>query len=68
MDEVILHYEKYGCPEEAIALLETGKGIKGKGAIKSIITELGVLYAKYMPEKVMDLIKNYADVTLLVSL
>ena len=62
LDEIILHYEKYGCPEEAITLLETGKGIKGKGAIKSIITELGVLYAKYMPEKVMELIKNYSEV------
>jgi clathrin heavy chain len=66
LDEIINHYEKYGCPEWAIELLETGKGLKGKGAIKSIITELGVLYAKYMPDKVMGLIMNYSDVTLLL--
>ena len=63
LDEIILHYEKYGVPDEAINLLETGKGLKGKGALKSIITELGVLYAKYHPEKVMELIRNYFDVS-----
>ena len=30
LDEIILHYEKYGVPDEAINLLETGKGPERK--------------------------------------
>lgn len=53
LEDLIVHYEEYGHPEEVINLLEMGLE---KGQV-SIFTELGVLYAKYKPEKLMEHIK-----------
>ena len=55
VDEVIKEYEKYGAYNECIALFESNL----VGERNHIITELGVLYAKYMPQKLMDHCRNY---------
>lgn len=57
LEEVILHYEEWGVPEEMISLLETGMGLER--AHVGIFTELGVMYAKYAPEKLGEHIKGY---------
>lgn len=57
LEELIQHYEEYGVAEEMITLLETGMGLER--AHVGIYTELGILYAKYMPEKFMEHIKGY---------
>jgi len=48
-------YEKHGHFEELIALLDSGLG--QERAHVGMYTELGILYAKYKPEKLMDFIK-----------
>ena len=55
VDEVIKEYEKYGAYNELISLFESNL----MGERNHIITELGVLYAKYMPAKLMDHCRNY---------
>lgn len=55
VDEVIKEYEKYGAYSELISLFESNL----VGERNHIITELGVLYAKYLPEKLMDHCRNY---------
>lgn len=57
IEELIHHYEKYGVPDEMIALLESGMHMDR--AHIGIFTELGVMYAKYKPEKLMEHIRNY---------
>mmetsp|Transcript_26576 Transcript_26576/g.4687 ORF Transcript_26576/g.4687 Transcript_26576/m.4687 type:complete len:113 (-) Transcript_26576:333-671(-) len=57
LDELILHYERYGCTGEVISLLESGMPLER--AHMGIFTELGVLYAKYQTDKLMDHCKNY---------
>jgi len=57
LEELIHHYEEYGVPNEIISLLETGMGLDR--AHVGIFTELGVMYAKYKPEKLMEHIKGY---------
>lgn len=57
LEEVIKHYEKYAYIDELFSLLETG--MAHDRAHMGIFTELGVLYAKYRPEKLMDHIRNY---------
>merc|ERR1712203_110221 len=55
LEEVIGYYEKHGHFEELISLLDSG--ISNERAHIGMYTELGVLYAKYKPEKLMDFIK-----------
>merc|ERR1719160_2372135 len=55
LEELICHYEKHGYFEELIALLDSGLG--NERAHIGMFTELGVLYTKYKPEKLMDFIK-----------
>ncbi len=55
LEELIGNYEKWGVFEELISLLEQGLG--QESAHQGIFTELGILYAKYRPEKLMEHIK-----------
>jgi clathrin heavy chain len=55
VDEVIKEYEKYGAYNELISLFESNL----MGERNHIITELGVLYAKYLLAKLMDHCRNY---------
>jgi len=57
LEDLIRHYEHYGYPDELIALLENG--MPSERAHTGIFTELGVLYAKYRPNKLMEHCKNY---------
>jgi len=57
LEELILHYEKMGHPEELLSLMETGLGAEGAHA--GVYTELGVLYSKYRPDKLMEHIKIF---------
>jgi clathrin heavy chain len=57
LEELIQHYEKYGYYNELVSLLESG--ITHERAHPGIFTELGILYAKYRPEKLMDHCRNY---------
>lgn len=57
LEKLITQYEEWGVPDEMISLLETGMGLDR--AHVGIFTELGVLYAKYSPEKLMEHIKGY---------
>ncbi|KMZ59834.1 putative Clathrin heavy chain [Zostera marina] len=58
LEEVSDHYQNRGCFNELIALMESGLGLER--AHMGIFTELGVLYAKYRPEKLMEHIKLFA--------
>jgi clathrin heavy chain len=55
LEELIMQYEKYGYFDELIALLDSG--LSDNRAHIGMYTELGILYAKYKPEKLMDFIK-----------
>jgi clathrin heavy chain len=55
LEELIAHYEKQGHFEELISLLDSG--LANERAHVGMFTELGVLYAKYKPEKLTDFIK-----------
>jgi len=55
VEEVIEEYEKYGAYEELINLFESNL----VGERNHVITELGILYAKYQQEKLMDHCRNY---------
>lgn len=55
LDELIRHYEEYSCPDEMISLLENGMTLER--AHVGIYTELGILFAKYKPEKLMEHIR-----------
>jgi clathrin heavy chain len=55
LEDLIKHYEEYGYPDEMMNILETGMGLDKANV--AIYTELGVLYAKYTPEKLMEHIK-----------
>jgi len=58
LESLIEHYERYGYYKELINLLESGLG--GEGAHMGLYTELGVLYAKYDPDRLMDHLKTFA--------
>ena len=62
LDELIITYEKYDCVDEMINLLEQAMGLER--AHVGIYTELGILYAKYHPEKFMEHIRNNFQVAL----
>merc|ERR1712151_1351033 len=55
LEELISQYEKYGYFEELISLIDSGLG--NERAHIGMYTELGVLYAKYKPERLLDFIK-----------
>ena len=55
--ELIALYTKSGHADELIAMLEQGCGLEGAHA--GVFTELGVLYSKYLPEKLMEHIKIF---------
>lgn len=56
--EVSEFYQARGHTEELIALLESGIGLER--AHMGIFTELGVLYAKYRPDRLMEHLKLFA--------
>jgi clathrin heavy chain len=56
--EVTAYYEKKGHFEELIALMESGIGLER--AHMGIFTELGILYAKYKPERLMEHLKLFS--------
>lgn len=58
MEEVSEYYQNRGCFNELISLMESGLGLER--AHMGIFTELGVLYARYRPEKLMEHIKLFA--------
>jgi clathrin heavy chain len=57
LEELIGHYERAGRSTELIQLMEQGLGLDN--AHSGIFTELGVLYSKYLPEKLMEHIKIF---------
>jgi clathrin heavy chain len=57
LEELSRQYELYDKPEEMIALLESSLTLERSHI--GIFTELGIFYAKYRPEKLMDFIRNY---------
>ncbi|RLM85368.1 Clathrin heavy chain 2 -like protein [Panicum miliaceum] len=58
LEEVSEYYQNRGCFNELIALMESGLGLER--AHMGIFTELGVLYARYRPEKLMEHIKLFS--------
>ena len=54
---MIQYYEKYGYWEELIKLLESGLTLEE--AHTGMFTELGVLLAKYVPDRLMEYVKTY---------
>lgn len=58
LDEVSEFYQRKGHFEELIGLLESGIGLER--AHMGIFTELGILYAKFKPEKLMEHLKLFA--------
>lgn len=57
LEELIGHYERMGRTVELLALMEQGLGLDHAHA--GIFTELGVLYTKYNPDKLMEHIKIF---------
>lgn len=57
LEELIGHYERAGRSVELMQLMEQGLGLDNAHA--GIFTELGVLYSKYLPEKLMEHIKIF---------
>uniref|UniRef100_A0A0D9XN70 Clathrin heavy chain linker core motif domain-containing protein n=1 Tax=Leersia perrieri TaxID=77586 RepID=A0A0D9XN70_9ORYZ len=58
LEEVCEYYQNRGCFNELISLMESGLGLER--AHMGIFTELGVLYARYRPEKLMEHIKLFS--------
>lgn len=59
LEQVSEYYQKKGKFEELIALLESGIGLDR--AHMGIFTELGIIYAKYMPIKLMEHLKLFSS-------
>jgi clathrin heavy chain len=57
VEELIKEYEKWGAYSELILLFEANLSSERN----HIITELGILYAKYQEEKLMDHCRNYYE-------
>ena len=57
LDEVVYLYERLGYFDKIVELLEQGLG--SEQAHTGIFTELGCLYSKYRPEKLMEHIKIF---------
>ncbi|KAL0317059.1 UNVERIFIED_CONTAM: Clathrin heavy chain 1 [Sesamum angustifolium] len=58
LEEVSQYYQDRGCFNELISLMESGLGLER--AHMGIFTELGVLYARYRHEKLMEHIKLFS--------
>lgn len=58
LEEVSEFYQRKGYFAELISLMESGIGLER--AHMGIFTELGILYAKYKPEKLMEHIKLFS--------
>ncbi|THG03500.1 hypothetical protein TEA_021259 [Camellia sinensis var. sinensis] len=58
LEEVSEYYQNRGCFNELISLMESGLGLER--AHMGIFTELGVLYARYRHEKLMEHIKLFS--------
>ncbi|RWW14366.1 hypothetical protein GW17_00021862 [Ensete ventricosum] len=58
LEEVSDYYQNRGCFNELISLMESGLGLER--AHMGIFTELGVLYARYRSEKLMEHIKLFS--------
>lgn len=59
LEEVSEFYERKGHFDELIALMESGIGLER--AHMGIFTELGILYARYKPEKLMEHLKLFGN-------
>ena len=59
LEDLIQHYEKFGYYEELISLLE--QGMRHQNAHNGIFTDLGIMYAKYQPNRLMDHITAYSQ-------
>ncbi|CAJ2652580.1 unnamed protein product [Trifolium pratense] len=57
LEEVSKYYQNRGRFNELISLME--KGLELERAHNGIFTELGILYARYHPEKLMDHVKLF---------
>ena len=57
LEELIASYESAGHWEELVKLLE--QGLLLEGAHAGIFTELGVLYSRYVPDKLMEHVRVY---------
>lgn len=57
LEELIGHYEAAGRTTELMNLMEQGLGLDN--AHSGVFTELGILYCKYLPEKLMEHIKIF---------
>lgn len=57
LEDLIQHYEKFGYSAELMSLLE--QGLRLERTHNGIFTELGSLYAKYTPNKLMDFIRTW---------
>ena len=57
LDDLIQFYEKFGYYNELVTLLE--QGMRHERKHNGIFTELGILFSKHMPNKLMDLIRTY---------
>ena len=60
LEELTSLYERSGATDELIELMEQGLGLDQ--AHSGVFTELGVLYSKYVPEKLMEHIKIFWSV------
>lgn len=58
LEEVSDYYQNRGHFDQLIALMESGLGLER--AHMGIFTELGVLYARYKPEKLMEHLKLFS--------
>jgi clathrin heavy chain len=58
LEEVSEYYQNRRCFSELISLMESGLGLER--AHMGIFTELGVLYARYRPENLMEHIKLFS--------
>jgi len=57
LDDLMTEYERLGHSEELMKLMEQGLGLER--AHQGIFTDLGVLYAKYKREKLMEHVKIF---------
>ena len=57
LEDLIQHYERFGYFNELILLLE--QGMRHERTHNGIFTELGIIYAKYNPTRLMDHIRTY---------
>lgn len=53
LEDLIQFYEEMGVYEEIIMLLQNGVALNKQNQ-KGIVTELGILFAKYQSEKLME--------------